>query len=101
MSPYSIPSRKFRICEQPQGLRRTVVDHLDVVSGSSLTDPVTARLAVCLRSSSLEDLLDSRPGGGGPTGHQGRTVTRTLLTSRDTRANKQEALGLKLLGATD
>jgi len=41
------------------------------------------------------------PGSNGATGHHGRTVAGTLLTTRDTAADKEEALGLELLGATD
>ena len=79
----------------------TVVDHLHVVSRAGLTYPITARLAVDLSGSSLEDILDVWPSGVRTTRHERRTVTSTLLTTRDTRADKEEALGLKLLGAAD
>ena len=39
----------------------SVVDHLDVVTSSSLTDPVAARLAIYLGSDSLEDRLHMGP----------------------------------------
>ena len=77
------------------------MDHLHVVTRASLADPVTARLAVDLGSSSLEDLLDVRPCSGGTTRHEGGTVTGTLLTTGHTGTDEQEALRLKLLGATD
>ena len=48
----------------------TVVDHLHVVSGTGLADPIAAGLAVDLSSGGLEDLLDVRPGGGGTTRHE-------------------------------
>lgn len=41
------------------------------------------------------------PGSNGATGHHGGTVAGTFLTTRDTAADKEEALGLELLGATD
>lgn len=77
------------------------MDHLHVVARATLTDPVTARLAFDLSSCSLEDLLDVRPCSGGTTGHERGTKTGTLLTTGHTGANEQEALALKLLGATD
>lgn len=43
----------------------------------------------------------SVPGSSGTTGHHGGTIAGTLLASRDTASNKEEALGLELLGATD
>lgn len=41
------------------------------------------------------------PGGIRTTGHERRTVPGTLLTTRDTRADKQETLGLELMGSSD
>ena len=79
----------------------TVVDHLHVVSRAGLTYPITARLAVDLSGSSLEDILDVWPSGVRATRHERRTVTSTLLTTRNTRADKEKTLGLKLLGTTD
>jgi len=77
------------------------VDHLDIVSGTSLTDPVTTGLALDLSSSSLEYFFDGRPCIRRATGHEGRAVSSTLLTTGDTRANEQETLGLEFLGAAD
>ena len=48
----------------------TVVDHLHVVAGTGLTDPVTAGLAVDLSSGGLEDGLDVWPGSRGTAGHE-------------------------------
>ena len=79
----------------------TVVNHLDIVTGTRLTDPVAAGLAVDLSSGFLENLLDVWPGGGRTTRHQRRTVASTLLTTRDTGTDEQETLGLELLGAAD
>lgn len=79
----------------------TVVDHLHIVTSTGLTDPVTAGFALNLGSSSLEDGLDGGPGSGRTTGHERGTVSGTLLTTRDTRADEEEALGLELLGAAD
>lgn len=80
---------------------RTVVNHLDIVSGTGLADPVAARLAVDLGSSLLEDLLDGGPCSSRTTGHERGAVTRTLLTTRDTGADEEEALRLELLCAAD
>lgn len=77
------------------------MNHLDVVPGSSLADPITAWRAVCLCGSLLEDLLDSGPGSSRTTGHHRGTVTSTLLASRDTRANEQQTLCLKLPSSAD
>lgn len=49
----------------------------------------------------LEDLLDVGPSGVGTTGHEGRTVTGTLLTTRDTGTDEQETLGLELVSSSD
>ena len=73
MSPYSIPCGGSQhavgdVSERANAL--TVVDHLHVVTGTGLTDPVTAGLAIDLSSSRLEDLLDVRPSRGGTTGHE-------------------------------
>jgi hypothetical protein len=66
-----------------------VVDHLDVMSGTLLTDPVATGLTIGLCRDGLEDLFDVGPCVGMATGHQGRTVTSTLFTPRNTRPNKQ------------
>jgi hypothetical protein len=79
----------------------TVVNHLDVVTGSTLTDPITTGLTERLGSGLLEDFLDRGPSGGRTTGHQGRTVSGTLFTTGNTGSNKQETLGLEFLGPSD
>ena len=48
-----------------------------------------------------EDLLDVGPSGVRTTGHQRRPVPRALFTARDTGTNKEQALGLELLGTAD
>lgn len=77
------------------------MDHLDVVAGTSLANPVTAGLAVDLSRGLLEDLFDSGPCSGGTTGHERGAVARTLFTTRDTRADEKQALLLQLLSAAD
>lgn len=79
----------------------TIVDHLHVVTRTSLTDPVTAGLAADLRSGSLEDRLNVGPRGRGTAGHERRAITGTFLTTRDTGANEEKTLRLELLGAAD
>jgi len=79
----------------------TVVDHLDVVTGTSLSDPVTAGNTIDLSSGGLEDLLDGIPGRGATTGHKRRSVSSTFFTTRDTGADEKESLGLKIFAAAD
>ena len=62
----------------------TVVYHLDIVSGTGLTDPVTAGFAFDLGSSGLEYFFDGGPCIGGTTRHEGRAISSTLLTPGDT-----------------
>ena len=73
------------------------MDHLDIVTGSSFADPVTARLAVYLSGSSLEDRFDCGPSSRGTTGHERRAITSTFLTTRNTRTNEEETLRFELL----
>lgn len=77
----------------------TVVNHLDVVTSTLVADPLTAGLAVALGSDGLEDVLDVRPGLLVTTGHDGGAISGTLLTTRDTRADKADVLASKILGA--
>lgn len=80
---------------------RTVVNHLHVVSGAGLADPIAAWLALDLSSCLLENVLDMRPCSGGTAGHERRAVAGTLLTTGDTTADEEETLGLKLLGTAN
>lgn len=77
------------------------MDHLDVVAGTSLSNPVTAGNTVHLSSGGLENGLDGIPGCRTAAGHEGGAIPCTLLTTRHTGANKQETLFLELLGAAD
>src|SRR5688572_16173902 len=77
----------------------TVVDHLDVVASTLVTNPLAAGLVVALGGDGLEDVLDVRPGLLVATGHEGRAVAGTLLTTRDTGANEAEALAVEILSA--
>lgn len=77
----------------------TVVDHLNVVAGTCVTNPVTAWLTVGLGGDVLENVLDVRPGLLVTTGHERWTIASTLLTTRDTSANKSNALLFEVLGA--
>lgn len=75
----------------------TVVHHLDVVTGTCWTNPVTTWLTVRLSRDGLEDLLDVWPSLGITTWHERRTVTGTFLTTRHTGTNETDALTLQLL----
>jgi hypothetical protein len=77
----------------------SVVHHLDVVASALVTDPLTARFAVGFGRNALENVLDVGPGLLVTTGHDGRTITGTLLTSRDTGTDKADTLGGEVFGA--
>ena len=70
----------------------TIVDHLDVVASTLVTNPITAGLSVALSGDALEDVLDVGPGGFVTTGHERGAVTGTLLTTRDTAADEANSL---------
>ena len=75
--------------------------HLDVVTGTSLANPITARLTKRFGSGGLENGLNRGPGVCRTTGHERGTMTGTLLSSRNTGTDKQEALLLELVGPSD
>ena len=75
------------------------MDHLDIVASTLVTDPLAAGLAAALRRDGLEDILDEGPGLLVTTGHDGRAVPRALLATRDTGADKADALGGEVPGA--
>ena len=58
--------------------------HLDVVPGTRLSDPVTARLSICLGRNALENVLDVWPRRRVAPGHDRRSITGALLTARHT-----------------
>lgn len=77
----------------------TVVNHLDVVTSTLVTDPLAAGLAVRLGRDALEDVLDVRPSFLVTTGHDGGAVAGALLTTGNTGADETETLALEVLGA--
>lgn len=78
----------------------TVVNHLDEVTSTLVTNPVTTGLTVVtLGGNALEDVLDVGPGLLVTTGHERGAVTGTLLTTGDTAADKAKALLGEVLGA--
>ena len=77
------------------------MNHLHVVACAGWANPVAARLAVRLRGSLLEDLLDGCPGLSRTAGHERGAVAGALLTARNTGADEEKALGLELLRAAD
>lgn len=78
----------------------SVVDHLDVVSGSILTDPIAARLLPDLGRDALEDGFDVFPRLCVSPRHEGRAVASTVLSPAHSTANKEETLLSKELGTT-
>lgn len=77
-----------------------VVDHLYVVAGTFVTNPLAACLAIALGGNALEDALDVRPGLLIATRHQGRAIASTLLTSGHTGTNEANVFGGTVLCAT-
>src|SRR5581483_4504381 len=77
-----------------------VVDHLDVVTGAVLANPVaTGRAVVHLGGDGLEDGFDVRPGCRRPTGHDRWTMAGAFLAPGNTGADVEQALGLDVFGA--
>ena len=75
----------------------TVVHHLYVVTGTLVTDPLAASLAIRLGGDGLKDVLDVGPCLLVTTGHDAGTVSGTLLSSGDTATNEADALLSKVL----
>merc|ERR1711971_742754 len=69
-----------------------VVNHLNEVSASIPSDPVTAWLLSRFGTNSLEDWFDCRPGCWVASGHQRRTIPGTLLSSGHPGPNKENSL---------
>lgn len=77
----------------------TVVHHLDVVTGTLVSNPLAAGLAVRLGGDGLEDVLDVWPGLLVTTRHDAGAVAGALLSSGDSRSDEADALGLEVLCA--
>lgn len=74
------------------------MDHLDVVSGTLITNPLAAGLVVRLCGDALQDVLDVWPGLLVTTRHDAGTVAGTLLTTRNTSTDESDALLSKVFG---
>lgn len=74
------------------------MNHLNVVSGSLISNPLTTWLSVRLGRDGLEDVLDVRPRCLVSSWHDRWSVTGTLLTSRNTGTDKVDALLGEILG---
>jgi len=70
----------------------TVVDHLDVVTSTLVTNPLAAGFAVRFRGDGLENILDVWPRLLVTTRHNAGAITGALFTSRDTTADKTNTL---------
>jgi hypothetical protein len=76
-----------------KSLTNTVVNHLDVVTGTGFTNPFTTWGTIgSLSRDILEDVLDCGPGLGVTTRHQRRTITSTFFTTRDTGTDEKDTL---------
>ena len=78
----------------------SIVDHLDVVSGSILADPVAARLLPDLGRDALEDGFDVFPRLCVSPRHEGGTVASAVLSPTHSTADKEETLLSEELGTT-
>ena len=67
-----------------------IVNHLDKMAGAALADPVATRRTVHFGRDRLKDGLDVRPGFGGSTGHDRRTVASAIFTAGNTSAQEME-----------
>jgi hypothetical protein len=77
-----------------------VVDHLDVVARTRVSDPLAARGSVLdARRDGLEDGLNVLPRRRGAARHDGGAEEGAFLAAGDAGADEEEALGLELLGA--
>jgi hypothetical protein len=76
------------------------VNHLDVVTCSSITDPFAARLTITLGSNALENVLDVWPRLLISTRHDRRTISGTLLTTGHTTADESDSLSRQVLAST-
>lgn len=74
------------------------MNHLDVVTGTLVTNPLTAWLAVRLGGDALKNILDVWPCLLVTTGHDRWAVTGTLLTSGNTASNESDTLLGEVLG---
>lgn len=77
----------------------TVVNHLDEVASTLITDPVAASLTVALGRDILEDVLDVWPGLLVSSWHDGWSVSGTLLTTGNTGTDESDTLGGEFLGS--
>jgi hypothetical protein len=77
------------------------VHHLDVVTSTGLTHPISAGFALNLSGGLLENILDARPGIRRTTGHERGAIAGALLTTGHTRPNEEEPLGFEFLDTTD
>lgn len=68
------------------------------MSGTLVSDPLAAGLAVALGRNALEHILDVRPRLLISTRHDAGAISGALLTTRNTGADKADALGSQVLG---
>lgn len=78
----------------------TVMNHLNIMAGALVANPVAAWFSVTLRSYGLEDILDIRPGLFVTSRHQTGTVTGSLFSTRYACANKTEAFLFQSFGSS-
>lgn len=75
------------------------MNHLDVVSGSLISDPLATWLSIRLGGDGLQDVLDVWPRSLVSSWHDGWTVSGTLLASRNTGTDEVDSLLFEVLGA--
>jgi hypothetical protein len=79
----------------------SVVNHLDVVSRSNRSDVSSAGFISDLCGTLGHDGSNEVPGRSGTTGHERRSVTGTLFSSRNSHTDKLQALLGEFLSTTD
>lgn len=77
----------------------TVVNHLDEMASTLITNPVATGLAIRFGSNALEDVFDEGPCLLITTGHKRRSISGTLLTTRNTSTNEADLLISKVPSA--
>ena len=74
-----------------------VVDHLHIMAGTLLADPIAARRAVLdLGGDGLENFFHMRPSGRRATGHDARSAPCALLAAGDSGADEEQTFCLQL-----
>src|SRR5438876_1107074 len=78
----------------------TIVNHLDIVTGTLITNPVAACLTITLCSNTLENIFDERPCLFITTRHQTGSIPSSFFSTRYTSADESNFFPSEVLGST-